>query len=63
VVTPTVTGGLLALGIAVLVLMHLDRRTIVMGAVVAAMAVLLAYTDFPPDTAGSTPVATQSGVR
>jgi hypothetical protein len=61
--TPTVTGGLLALGIAVLVLMHLDRRTIVMGAVVAAMAVLLAYTDFPPSTAGPAPVATQSGVR
>jgi hypothetical protein len=61
--TPTVTGGAIVAIVVGVVLMHLDRRTIVMGAVVAAMAVLLAYTDFPPSTAGPAPVATQSGVE
>jgi CBS-domain-containing membrane protein len=61
--TPTVTGGAIVAIVVGVVLMHLDRRTLVACAAAAAIAVLLAYTDFPPSPAGSTPVATQSGVQ
>jgi hypothetical protein len=52
--TPTVTGGLLALGALVLVLMQLDRRTIVMGVIVAVMAAVMAYSN-PSAAVGAEP--------